>query len=59
MDLKFADIIALAGDYYAIPDAPIVNPLDNPGQPDPGVTQRFKDAYSTLADTPNEGKYKV
>ena len=56
--LTFGEIIALAGDYYGIPDAPIANPLA-PDHVDSGVAQRFHDAYSTLAHTPYEGEYKV
>lgn len=57
--LTFGDVIALAGDYYGIPDAPIADPSLSPDQVDAGARQRFKDAYSTLAITPYEGKYKV
>jgi hypothetical protein len=48
----------MAGDYYGIPNAPIIDPL-NPEKIDDGALQRFKNAYNTLAVTPNEGKYKV
>lgn len=57
--LTFGNVIALAGDYYGIPDAPISDPSLNPDQVDAGALQRFKDAYSTLAVTPYEGKHKV
>ena len=57
--LTFGDVIALAGDYYGIPDAPIADPSSSPEHVDAGALQRFKDAYSTLAITPYEGKYKV
>ncbi|CAB3991782.1 Hypothetical predicted protein [Paramuricea clavata] len=55
--LSFGNIIAMAGDYYGIPNAPIIDPL-NPEKIDDGALQRFKNAYNTLAFTPNEGKYK-
>jgi hypothetical protein len=57
--LTFGDVIALAGDYYGIPDAPIASPLLNPDQIDSGAPKRFKDAYYTLAVAPYEGKHKV
>ncbi|CAB4032747.1 Hypothetical predicted protein, partial [Paramuricea clavata] len=47
----------MAGDFYGIPDAPIINP-SFPDRVDDGARQRFKNAYNTLAVTPNEGKYK-
>ncbi|XP_028418473.1 uncharacterized protein LOC114543846, partial [Dendronephthya gigantea] len=53
--LEFAYIITLAGDFYGVPDEPIVNPL-NPSHSD--RLHRFINAYSTLANTPYEGKYK-
>ena len=56
--LSFGNIIAMAGDYYGIPNAPIIYPL-NAEKIDDGALQRFKNAYNTLAVTPNEGKYKV
>lgn len=56
--LSFGNIIAMAGDYYGIPNAPIIDPL-KPEKIDDGALQRFKNAYNTLAVTPIEGKYKV
>jgi hypothetical protein len=56
--ISFGDIIAMGGDFYGIPEAPIIDPL-SPDQVDDGARQRFKNAYNTLAVTPNEGKYKV
>ncbi|CAB4020308.1 Hypothetical predicted protein, partial [Paramuricea clavata] len=55
--LSFGNIIAMAGDYYGKPDAPIINHLC-PEKIDDGALQRFKNAYNDLAVTPNEGKYK-
>ncbi|XP_028403374.1 uncharacterized protein LOC114526071 [Dendronephthya gigantea] len=55
--LQFAYIVALAGDFYGIPKEPIVNPLVNPNQSADSL-QRFKNAYSTLANTPHTGKFK-
>lgn len=52
--MTFGEVIALAGDYYGIPDAPIVS-----DQVDSGTHQRFKNAYATLAIDPYEGKHKV
>ena len=59
MRLTFGDVIALAGDYYGIPDAPIADPSLNIDQVDTGARKRFEDAYRTLAVTPYEGKHKV
>ena len=56
--LAFGEILALAGDFYGVPDAPISNAF-NPDQVDAGAPQRFNNAYATLAITPYEGKHKV
>jgi hypothetical protein len=56
--LTFSEIIALAGDYYGIPDKPIADP-QYPDEVDTGAAERFKNAYSTLAVTPYEGEFKV
>ena len=51
--IKFEEIIALAGDYYGLPNQPIIDPaFKDIDQEDSGRHQRFRDAYSTLARTP-------
>ena len=53
VDIKFEEIIALAGDYYRLPNQPIIDPTFNDvDQEDSGRHQRFRDAYNTLARTP-------
>ena len=44
--IRFEEIIAMAGDYYGLPNQPIIDPVD---QEDSGRHQRFTDAYNTLA----------
>ena len=53
IEIKFAEIIALAGDFYGLPNQPIIDPaFNNVDQEDSGRYQRFRDAYNTLARTP-------
>ena len=56
--LSLGEIVALAGDFYGKPDAPIA-PLEPSNNDDKGVLKRFKDAYDTLAVAAYEGKRKV
>ncbi|XP_028403440.1 uncharacterized protein LOC114526132 [Dendronephthya gigantea] len=56
--VTFGEVIALAGDYYGIPDAPIADPLLRSDQTDSGAHVRFKNAYATLALVPYEGEHK-
>ena len=51
--IKFEEIIALAGDFYGLPEKPIIDPFK--GEEDSGRHQRFTDAYNTLARLPQEG----
>ncbi|XP_068698869.1 uncharacterized protein [Montipora foliosa] len=44
--IRFEEIISLAGDFYGLPDKPIIDPVD---QEDSGRYQRFTDAYNKLA----------
>lgn len=53
VEIKFEEIVALAGDYYGLPNQPIIDPaFKDIDQEDSGRYQRFRDAYSTLARTP-------
>ena len=51
--IKFEQIIALAGDFYGLPEHPIIDPF-NRLEEDSGRHQRFQDAYDTLARAPRE-----
>jgi len=48
--IKFEAIIALAGDFYGLPQQPIIDPFR--GEEDFGRHQRFREAYNTLARAP-------
>lgn len=53
VEINFEEIVALAGDYYGLPNQPIIDPAFNDVDPeDAGRHQRFRDAYNTLARTP-------
>jgi len=52
--IKFEEIIALAGDFYGLPEQPIIDPLKGEDQEDSGRHQRFVDAYNTLAWAPKD-----
>ena len=53
VEIKFGEIIALAGDFFGLPNQPIIDPAFNDvDQEDSGRYQRFRDAYNTLARTP-------
>lgn len=55
VEIKFEEIVALAGDLYGLPNQPIIDPAFNDvDQEDSGRHQRFRDAYNTLARTPKK-----
>ena len=51
VQIKFEHIIALAGDFYGIPEQPIIDPML---EEDSGRYQRFLAAYNTLARAPED-----
>ena len=53
VEIKFEQIIALAGDFYGIPKHPIIDPLKGEDE-DPHRHRRFRKAYSTLARAPKD-----
>ena len=54
VEIKFEQIIALAGDFYGIPKHPIIDPFKGEDQEDTGRHRRFRDAYNTLARAPKD-----
>ena len=50
--IKFEQIIALAGDFYGLPEKPIIDPFKR--EDDSDRHQRFTGAYNTLARAPKE-----
>lgn len=54
LQLCFGQIIALAGDFYGVPEHPIIDPSEDPAKIPAGRRDRFTAAYSTLAN----GDYK-
>ena len=52
VQLTFGQIIALAGDFYGVPNHPIINPSKGINQTDSDRQQRFLAAYNTLARAP-------
>lgn len=54
VEIKFEQIIALAGDFYGLPEHPIIDPFNRLNEEDSGRYQRFQDAYDTLARAPRE-----
>lgn len=54
LQLSFGQIIALAGDFYGVPEDPIIDPSEKPEKIAAGRRERFSAAYSTLAN----GDYK-
>lgn len=50
LELSFGQIIALAGDFYGVPDHPIVDPSEGQNEKTTGRRQRFIAAYNTLAN---------
>ena len=53
VEIKFEQIIALAGDFYGLPKHPIIDPFKGEGE-DSGRDQRFRNAYETLAHAPRD-----
>ena len=51
VQIKFEHIIALAGDFYGIPEQPIIDPML---EEDSGRYPRFLAAYNTLARAPED-----
>lgn len=49
LQLSYGQIIALAGDFYGVPEEPIVDPTEKPSERVSGRSKRFMAAYSTLA----------
>lgn len=50
IEIKFEEIVALAGDFYGLPNQPIIDLLNDVDREDSaGRQQRFRDAYNTLA----------
>ena len=49
--IKFEHIVALAGDFYGIPKAPIIDPFD---EEDAGRHKRFMAAFNTMARAPDD-----
>ena len=54
VQMTFGQIIALAGDFYGVPNHPIINPSKGINQTDSDRQQRFLAAYNTLARAPKE-----
>ena len=54
LKMTFGQIIALAGDFYGVPNHPIINPSKGINQTDSNRQQRFLAAYNTLARAPKE-----
>ena len=55
VEIKFQHIVALAGDYYGIPEHPVIDPSIWPqDEGDSSRHQRFRDAFNTLARAPRE-----
>ena len=50
LKLSFGQIIALAGDFYGVPENPIVDPFEEDCNKSSGLRKRFLAAYSTLAN---------
>ena len=53
VEVKFEEIIGLAGDFYGLPENPIIDPFKEEEE-DFLRKQRFRDAYNTLARAPND-----
>ena len=49
LKLSFGQIIALAGDFYGVPESPIIDPSEKQDQKEICRRQRFIEAYNTLA----------
>ena len=53
VEIKFEQIIALAGDFYGLPENPIIDPCKETEE-DSGRDVRFRNAYETLACAPKD-----
>lgn len=49
--IKFEHILALAGDFYGIPECPIIDPVD---EEDAGRYKQFMAAFNTIARAPDD-----
>ena len=49
LKLTFGQIIALGGDFYGVPEQPIIDPKEQPATASAGRMNRFLAAYGTLA----------
>ena len=54
VEIKFEQIIALAGDFYGLPESPIIDPRKEEKEDDSGRDVRFRNAYETLARAPKD-----
>jgi len=54
VEMAFGQIIALAGDFYGIPEHPIIDPSKGINQTDSDRQQRFLAAYNSLARAPKD-----
>ena len=54
VEIKFEQIIALAGDFYGLPENPIIDPCKEETEEDSGRDVRFRNAYETLACAPKD-----
>ena len=50
LELSFGQIIALAGDFYGVPEHLIIDPTEKAEKVSSGRRKRFIAAYSTLAN---------
>ena len=58
IQLTFGHIVALAGDFYGVPDKPIITPGGKPGEGLEEIKLRFLASYGTLATVPRTGVEK-
>ena len=54
VELTLGQIIALAGDFYGIPEHPIIDPSKEVNQVDSERNRRFSEAYNSLARAPKD-----
>lgn len=55
LQLTFGQIIALAGDFYGVPEKPIIDPSEKHNKMKTGRRKRFIAAYNTLANAEYDG----
>ena len=55
LQLTLGQIIALAGDFYGVPEKPIIDPFEKHDKMTTGRRKRFIAAYSTLANAEYDG----